>query len=336
MKSENIDLIKLFRITIKIFKSSMKGLLNKIKPTTNYKPKTAIKLGKVSPQFHLPPDSPIEFPPYAFTGIDRPAGEEVSIFKLESKDLEHMRTSCKLAAELLEFASNLVKPGITTNEIDEKLFDYSVNTLRVYPSPLNFSGFPKSLCTSVNEVLCHGIPDDRALQEGDIVNLDVSAYKNGFHGDTSRTVRVGKVDEVANRLCTVTRLALDECIKNSGPGVELLEIARICDRIAEYNGFNVDPTFCGHGIGRTFHMRPLIRHSMKAYVEYFGGEKNIPSQKMSEGLVFTIEPILVAGDVGRQTMEDSWTELSTSGSISAQYEDTILITKHGAEILTKL
>lgn len=221
------------------------------------KPLKPIKLGNVSKQLNITSNSGIELPVYASNGIDRNSNKELSIFSHDSKHLKSMKESCKYAAEILNYACDLVKPGITTNFIDVKVFDYCVNVLKVYPSPLNYRTFPKTLCTSVNEVLCHGIPDDRELLDGDIVNLDVSAYKNGHHGDTSRTVSVGEVGKDVQSLCDTTRLALHEAIKICKPGMRLLEIAQICDSIASESGFSVDPVFCGHGM---YYSHTLFRY----------------------------------------------------------------------------
>lgn len=186
-------------------------------------------------------------PEYTNTGVDKNSYQQLSIFSKNSSELIKMRESCKYAAEILNFGCELVRPGVTTDFIDQKVFEYCLNVLKVYPSPLNYRNFPKTLCTSVNEVLCHGIPDDRELQSGDIVNLDVSAYKNGFHGDTSRTVAVGEIGVDEKSLCSTTRKALDDSISACLPGMQVQEIAKICDSVAEAAGFAVDPVFCGHG-----------------------------------------------------------------------------------------
>lgn len=301
-----------------------------------YKPVNPIKLGTVSKQKVISQSLGIETPNHAFSGIDIATKSNVSVFEIGSQQLENMKVACKYAAEILDFGCSLVKPGVTTDEIDVKVHEYALNTLKVYPSPLNYMNFPKSLCTSINDVLCHGIPDDRELIEGDIINLDVSAYKFGNHGDTSRNVRVGKVGEIEDKICIATREALDKSISICKPGLDLHEIAIMCDNVAKSYGFNVDDTFCGHGVGSAFHMQPLVRHSLSAYLEQFETVENIPPFKLVEGLVMTIEPILVAGPIGYRILEDGWTVVSTSGAISAQYEETILITKNGAEILTKI
>lgn len=237
-----------------------------------------------------------------------------------------MEKACRHAAELLQFAGSLVKPGVTTDEIDRKVFEF-ITSKDIYPSPLNYMGFPKSLCTSVNEVLCHGVPDDRELVEGDIINLDVSTYVEGFHGDTSATFRVGQVTETAEKLCRVTEEALQECIDRMGPGVPLDLVAEICSERSAANGFEVSDTFCGHGIGQTFHMAPLVFHS-----------KAIQQEKicLKVGQVFTIEPIFCEGASDFFGFDDGWTVATVDGGLTAQSEHTLIITDNGAEVLTRV
>eukprot|EP00511_Aplanochytrium_stocchinoi_P005774 CAMPEP_0204834364 /NCGR_PEP_ID=MMETSP1346-20131115/19650_1 /ASSEMBLY_ACC=CAM_ASM_000771 /TAXON_ID=215587 /ORGANISM="Aplanochytrium stocchinoi, Strain GSBS06" /LENGTH=273 /DNA_ID=CAMNT_0051967653 /DNA_START=230 /DNA_END=1051 /DNA_ORIENTATION=+ len=261
-------------------------------------------------------------PPYAVTGIDPNSGNSYSLFALGSKELEKMRDACAHARETLEYAGSLVKPGVTTDEIDRKVFEHVV-ARKIYPSPLGYRGFPKSLCSSINEVLCHGVPDDRELVEGDIVNLDVSTYVKGYHGDTSATFRVGKVSEEADRLCKTTEACLVKCIETCGPGIRLNRIGEICAEMSEEAGYQSSDTFCGHGIGTTFHMAPLVFHT-----------RNANDMELVPGLVFTIEPIFCEGSMEFNELGDGWTVATVDGGLASQYEHTIIITDNGAEILT--
>ncbi|KAJ3121793.1 Methionine aminopeptidase 1D, mitochondrial [Nowakowskiella sp. JEL0407] len=251
-----------------------------------------------------------------------------------------MSESCKLAAKILNFAGSLVKPGISTLEIDSKVHS-EILSHNAYPSPLNYYGFPKSICTSVNNVLCHGIPDDRLLLDGDIINIDVTVYLNGyddtyslivpfihvsffrFHGDTSATFLVGNVDEQGKHLTAVTKECLDKAISICGPGVPLTEIGDLISGLAKKEGFSVSDTFCGHGIGEYFHEPPLIFH-----------HENDDGGIMEENMTFTIEPLLCQGTARYIKWNDGWTVVTEDGGRAAQFEHTILITSNGAEILT--
>ncbi|XP_037479074.1 methionine aminopeptidase 1B, chloroplastic-like isoform X2 [Triticum dicoccoides] len=195
-----------------------------------------------------------------------------------------------------------------------------------YPSPLGYGGFPKSVCTSVNECMCHGIPDSRELKDGDIINIDVTVYLNGFHGDTSKTFFCGEVDEAAKRLVKVTEECMLRGISACKHGVSFKKIGRRISEHAERHGFGVVEQFVGHGVGRVFHSQPIIYHQ----------RNNMPGQ-MVEGQTFTIEPILTMGgsSIECDMWEDGWTAVTTDGSLAAQFEHTILITRTGAEILTK-
>ncbi|VAH35816.1 unnamed protein product [Triticum turgidum subsp. durum] len=219
----------------------------------------------------------------------------------DKETIVHMKAACALAARVLENAGKLVKPSVTTDEIDKAVHKMIIDA-GAYPSPLGYGGFPKSVCTSVNECMCHGIPDSRELKDGDIINIDVTVYLNGFHGDTSKTFFCGEVDEAAKRLVKVT----EECM---------------------LRGISA----CKHGVsfkrvGRVFHSQPIIYHQ----------RNNMPGQ-MVEGQTFTIEPILTMGgsSIECDMWEDGWTAVTTDGSLAAQFEHTILITRTGAEILTK-
>ena len=306
----------------------MKRLLNAAPRQMLNGSRPLITPGKVSEQMTLPAASfpTMLRPPYADTGVDPKAHSRASTVRLGGKAHRSMETACKHAADLLQFAGSLVKPGVTTDEIDRRVFEY-ITSKNIYPSPLNYMGFPKSLCTSINEVLCHGVPDDRELVEGDIINLDVSTYVEGFHGDTSSTFQVGQVSETAERLCKATEDALQECIDRMGPGVPLSLVAEICSARSIAEGFEVSDTFCGHGIGQTFHMAPLVFHC-----------KGVTQEEilLKVGQVFTIEPIFCEGSCDFYGFDDGWTVSTVDGGLTAQYEHTLIITDNGAEIMTRV
>lgn len=235
-----------------------------------------------------------------------------------------MRAACRTAAEVLNFAGSLVRPGVTTEEIDRVVHEACVSRWRVYPSPLNYMGFPKSLCTSVNEVVCHGIPDARPLRDGDIVNIDVSTYVGGYHGDTSRTFLVGDaVPPAARALVERTWQCMHEAIALCRPGVPFNAVgAHIQSRLDAW-GYSGVASFAGHGIGRTFHTLPIIHHHRNAFPGV-----------MKPGMTFTIEPMVCEGSSKVVRWDDDWTIATEDGSLSAQCEHTVLITPLGHEILT--
>ena len=279
--------------------------------------------GRVSPPLGVPGTIPA--PPYARNGgVDPGSGQHYAQFDLGGPELAKMRAACRHAREALEFAGSLVRPGVTTDYIDRKVHEF-VTKRGVYPSPYGYRGFPKSLCSSINEVMCHGIPDDRELLEGDIVNLDLSCYAQGHHGDTSATFCVGQVSREARQLVDVTKAALDKCIAVCGPGVPLAAVGRVVDRICHEHGYESSRTYCGHGIGATFHMLPYVLHFEDAAQ---------PAFIMQPGLVFTIEPILCEGSQEHDLWADNWTVAAKDLGLSAQFEHTLVITEHGAEILT--
>mmetsp|Transcript_5608 Transcript_5608/g.8709 ORF Transcript_5608/g.8709 Transcript_5608/m.8709 type:complete len:316 (-) Transcript_5608:37-984(-) len=279
-----------------------------------------VQKGVVSDRLTVP--GHIERPPYADDGVDPGSSKTVSQFDLNGQALVKMRDACKHSRDTLEYAGELVKPGVTTDYIDRMVHEHVVKR-NVFPSPLNYMGFPKSLCSSVNEVICHGIPDDRVLLEGDIVNLDVSTYTGGHHGDTSATFKVGEVSEIANKLTDTTQDCLMQCIELCGPGVPLASVGDKVQDICNSQGFEVNRTFCGHGIGATFHMLPYVLHF----------PNNMPFV-LAPGHVFTIEPVLCEGSQEHQMWNDGWTVATRDGSLSAQFEHTLLVTEHGVEILT--
>jgi len=238
-----------------------------------------------------------------------------------------MRDSCAAARDLLSFACEQVQPGMTTDELDRIVHERCVAVQRVYPSPLWYNSFPKSLCTSINEVVCHGIPDmDAVIAAGDLVKLDVSVFVAGYHGDTCRTVIAGgaqATDDAGRRLVATTREALNSAIALCGPGVRVAAIGEHIQPMLEAAGYSPVREYAGHGIGTFFHTEPLVFH-----------HRNASPAVMRPGMTFTIEPIVVEG-AGRIFMwPDGWTVLTADGRRAAQFEHTLLITEHGAEVLT--
>ncbi|MBJ7381227.1 MAG: type I methionyl aminopeptidase [Acidimicrobiia bacterium] len=275
--------------------------------------------GFISPMRSVPPLIPR--PPYAETGNPPPIREGA----IKSLDvIERMRGACSIAAEILREAGALVAPGITTDEIDIAVHEATISR-NAYPSPLNYRGFPKSVCTSVNEVICHGIPDDRALENGDILNIDVTAYIDGVHGDTNATFLVGDVDAGSRRLVEVTRECLELAIDAVIPGRPLSDIGRAIEGHATENRFSVIRTFVGHGIGEQFHGEPSVLH-------YYEPRLVMP---LEPGMVFTIEPMIAIGDHREKIWSDGWTAVTQDGLRTAQFEHTILVTESGSEVLTR-
>lgn len=239
-------------------------------------------------------------------------------------EIKKMRIACKLGREVLDLAASHVRPGITTDELDAIVHEATIDR-NAYPSPLNYRKFPKSVCTSVNEVICHGIPDQRKLKEGDIVNLDISLYYDGVHSDLNATYPVGKVDEESLKLIRTTRECLDAAIKMCKPGALFRDIGKAIEPIARANNCAVVRTYTGHGINTLFHTAPNIPHYAK--------NKAIGSMK--PGMCFTIEPMINLGsNWGLQHWDDSWTATTIDGKRSAQFEETLLITETGVEVLT--
>jgi methionyl aminopeptidase len=240
------------------------------------------------------------------------------------KEIELMRVAGRLAAETLESVGKLIAPGTTTKEIDEFVHQ---DTLRLgcTPAPLNYRGFPKSCCTSINEVICHGIPSSRALREGDIVNVDVTHIHEGFHGDTSATFYVGAVSPEARHVTEVARRCLDLGIAQVRPGARLGDIGAAIQEYAEAQGCSVVRAFVGHGIGRKFHEDPQVSH-----VGQWGR-----GARLKPGMTFTIEPMINLGSHEARILDDDWTAVTIDGKLSAQFEHTVLVTLTGVEILTE-
>ncbi|KAJ6502579.1 peptidase M24, structural domain-containing protein [Mycena sanguinolenta] len=260
----------------------------------------------------------IQLPDYVTDGIPkselRAAGQPPQI--LNADEIEKMRTVCRMSREILDLAAAAVRPGITTDEIDEIVHNATIER-NAYPSPLNYRNFPKSVCTSVNEVICHGIPDQRRLREGDIINLDISVYYQGFHGDVNGTYPVGKIDEESEKLIRTSRECLDKSIELCKPGA--------LEPIARANGCSSVRTYTGHGINTLFHCPPNVPHYAK----------NKAVGTMKAGMVFTIEPMINLGSSWADVhWPDNWTATTVDGKRSAQFEETLLITETGVEILT--
>ncbi|CAL9101587.1 unnamed protein product [Musa textilis] len=275
--------------------------------------------GNVSPRLHVPDH--ILRPPYVNSHHTPGIASGPEIHDEMGKD--SMRASGRLAAQVLEYAGTLVQPGITTDEIDKAVHRMIVDN-GAYPSPLGYGGFPKSVCTSINECICHGIPDSRALEDGDIINIDVTVYLNGYHGDTSATFFCGDVDEDAKKLVQVTRECLQKAISICAPGVEFNRIGKTIHDHADKFRFGVVRQFVGHGVGRVFHADPVILHF-----------RNNERGCMLLSQTFTIEPMLTMGSTRSVIWDDNWTAVTEDGCLSAQFEHTILITENGAEILTQ-
>ncbi len=238
-------------------------------------------------------------------------------------EIEAMRPACQVAADTLVMIEAYIKPGITTNEINEIVHDYTLKRGGI-PAPLNYHGFPKSVCTSINHVVCHGIPDNKKLKDGDIINVDVTTIIDGWHGDTSKTFFVGKPKVRAQKLVEVAREALQLGIDVVKPGATLGDIGHAIQTFVEKNRFSVVREYCGHGIGRVFHEEPQVLH--------FGNPGE--GLEIKEGMVFTIEPMVNAGKHPVKVLNDGWTVVTRDRSLSAQFEHTIAVRKDGAEILT--
>ena len=236
-----------------------------------------------------------------------------------------MRESAELAAEVLLMIEPYVKPGVTTNRLNDLCHDLIVSRSAV-PSPLGYKGFPKSICSSINNEICHGIPSDRKLRNGDIVNLDITTYLNGFHGDTSKTIHVGSPRPKSNRLVETCREALQKAIDVVRPGAHLGDIGATIQTFTEGRGYSVVREFCGHGIGRSFHEDPQVLH--------FGrfGE----GAELKKGMVFTIEPMINEGKCDLEILSDKWTAVTKDGSRSAQFEHTVAVWDDGCKVLTRL
>ena len=275
--------------------------------------------GTVSPRRPVP--AAIERPEY----VDRPAprpyrGPHV----LDAGTVERIRTAGGIAARAMAAAAERVRPGVTTDELDEVVHEHLLAS-GAYPSTLGYRGFPKSVCTSVNEVVCHGIPDSTVLRDGDIVNLDVTAYVDGVHGDTNATYLVGEVDEASRLLVERTRTALERAIAAVAPGRPVNVLGRVIEAYARRFGYGVVRDFTGHGVGLAFHTGLVIPHYDAAPAH---------DTTMEPGMVFTIEPMLTLGTHEWEMWDDGWTVVTRDRSRSAQFEHTLVVTETGADVLT--
>lgn len=241
-------------------------------------------------------------------------------------EIEKMRVAGRLAAEVLEMIEPFVKPGVTTEEINKICHDYIVNEQDAIPAPLDYHGFPKSICTSVNHVVCHGIPNDKKLKNGDIINIDITVIKDGYHGDTSKMFYVGNAAPHAQRLCEITLECLYKGIALVKPGAQLGDIGHVIQHLAESNHYTVVREYCGHGIGKDFHEEPQVVHYGKPGTGF----------ELQEGMCFTIEPMINAGKRHVKLLKrDGWTVETADKRLSAQWEHTLLVTADGCEVLTK-
>ena len=251
--------------------------------------------------------------PSRYTGSDEQTPETI----------EKMRIAGRIAAQALVEVGRAVKPGVTTDELDRVGHEYLCDH-GAYPSTLGYRGYPKSLCTSINEVICHGIPDSTVLKDGDIVNIDITGFINGVHGDTNATFEVGEVDETAHLLIERTRESLDRAIKAVRPGRQINVIGRVIEAYAARFGYGVVRLFTGHGISTAFHSGLIIPHY----------DDPRSTAEMKPGMTFTIEPMLTLGTIEHRMWADGWTAVTMDGKLTAQFEHTLVVTETGAEILT--
>ncbi len=239
---------------------------------------------------------------------------------------DKMRTAGRLAADVLQMIRPHVRAGVTTDELDRICHEFIVNVQQAIPAPLNYKGFPRSICTSVNNVVCHGIPGPKVLKDGDIVNIDITVIKDGFHGDTSRMFYVGEPSVLARRLVEVTHAAMKLGIEMVRPGAYLGDIGRAIQKYVEANRFSVVREYCGHGIGEKFHEDPQVLH-------YFDPGRG-RGEELKPGMTFTIEPMVNAGARHVRLLPDGWTVVTKDRTLSAQWEHTVLVTEDGFEVLT--
>jgi len=239
-------------------------------------------------------------------------------------EIEKMRVAGRLAAEVLEMIGEYVTPGVSTNELDRICHDYIVGEQQAIPAPLNYRGFPKSICTSVNHQVCHGIPGNKILKDGDIVNIDITVIKDGFHGDTSKMFFVGKPSVLGQRLVDITQKAMWKGIQLVRPGIHLGDVGHVIQKFVESNGYSVVQEYCGHGIGRGFHEDPQVLH--------YGTPGT--GLTLQAGMTFTIEPMVNAGKRNVKLLPDGWTVVTKDRKPSAQWEHTLLVTADGYDVLT--
>ena len=291
-------------------------------PSTWYNGREPLRPGTYAPRARVPKEiSPL--PPYANDGHLPAYDERTTQIQSTDADVEGMRAAGRLAARVLDMAEKMIVGGVTTtNDIDVAVHEMTIEH-GAYPSPLNYGGFPKSVCTSLNECICHGIPDDTVIQNGDIINVDVTVYLNGYHGDTSRTIMVGEVTEEVRRLVETTERALDAAIAVCKPGMPVRKIGATIHKIADEAKFGVVDKFVGHGVGKLFHSGPTVRH-----------HRNNDPGVLKLGQTFTIEPMLTIGSPKDRMWKDGWTSVTADGKWTARCEHTLLVTEDGVEILT--
>ncbi|WP_436231885.1 type I methionyl aminopeptidase [Cellulomonas cellasea] len=287
--------------------------------STVHAPRASLVPGTISPQLQVPASIPrpeyVGRPaPTPFTGSDIPAPEV----------LERIRVAARIAAQALEEVGRHVAPGVTTDALDRVGHEFLMDH-HAYPSTLGYRGFPKSLCTSVNEVICHGIPDSTVLQDGDLVNIDITAYIGGVHGDNNATFGVGELDEESALLVERTRESLNRAIKAVKPGREINVIGRVIEKYAQRFGYGVVRDYTGHGVGEAFHTGLVVPH--------YDAAPNYATV-MEPGMVFTIEPMLNLGTPEWEMWDDGWTVVTADRRRSAQFEHTLVVTETGAEVLT--
>ena len=282
-------------------------------------PLGTLKPGKISPRRAVP--AHIDRPEYMYHS----GPEVVTAGDIKSPEtIEKIRVAGRIAAQALQVVGEAVRPGVTTDELDRIGHEFIISH-NAYPSCLGYMVFPKSLCTSINEVICHGIPDDRPLEDGDIVNVDITAYYDGVHGDTCAMFEVGNVDEESHLLIERTRNAMMRGIKAVRPGREINVIGRVIESYAHRFDYGVVRDFTGHGVGEAFHSGLIVPHYDAAPAH---------NEVMEEGMVFTIEPMLNLGGIEWEQWDDDWTVVTKDRGRSAQFEHTIVVTEDGAEILT--
>jgi methionyl aminopeptidase len=250
----------------------------------------------------------------------------MSIIIKTAEDIEKMRVAGRLAAEQLKMIAPHIEPGVSTDELNDICHDYTINVQQAIPAPLNYHGFPKSICTSVNHQVCHGIPSDKKLKKGDIVNIDITVIKDGYHGDTSKMFFVGQPSVLAQRVCDISHKSMVIGIEMVKPGIHLGDIGHAIQNYAEAKNCSVVREYCGHGIGKTFHEEPQVLHYGEAGTGII----------LEPGMIFTIEPMINTGKRQVKLLKDGWTVVTKDRSLSAQWEHTILVTDDGYEVLTRL
>ncbi len=281
--------------------------------------KHLVSKGRVSPKYIVPVH--IKYPDYAET--ERGEQKPLAKTELSTSEIEQMRYTCHAARRVLDKAIKAVHPGVTTDYLDVIVHEACIAE-GGYPSPLNYNGFPKSVCTSVNEIICHGIPDDRPLQNGDIVNIDVTIFLNGLHGDCSETVSVGRINQASRNLLTVTHESMMRGIAAIKPNGLIRDIGYAIETYAKAHGYSVVRDYCGHGIGKLFHSSPTVPH-------YYDPREHT---KIKPGMIFTVEPMINMGIWKSKIWRDGWTAVTYDLQRSAQFEHTILVTQEGVDILT--